>query len=159
MTARVKASSASSWTGSALHKLALLALPNTGATGPMLSDTVWAIWAIVAGPSFFPSWCFNIFCQVLRKPWRRMALVPIKTWTSYRQHLFCKSHPLKNGKRVLFREDKCKKAQPCVSSDARAQAHVSTSVNKKKQALLSDYINQCSSGTSAVIFTLLIDTN
>lgn len=34
-----------------------------------------------------------------------------------------------------------KMAQPCVSSDARAGAHVSPSVNTKKQALLSDYIN------------------
>lgn len=138
--------------------LAPLALPHTGATGAMLSDTVWAI---VTGPFyFFFSWCcFNIFGQVLRKHGRSVALVPIKNLVFIsQQHLFCKSRSLKNGKRVLFK-DKCKKVQPCVSSDARARAHVSTSVNKKKQAPLSDYINQRLSAPSAVIFTLLIDTN
>lgn len=81
-------------------------------------------------------------------------MVPVKTWT-----LYLGSIPFKMRSEFFSEKINAKRAQPCVSSDARAGARVSTSVNKKKQPLLSDYINRHLSATSAVIFTLLIDTN
>lgn len=105
--------------------------------------------------TFFFSRCFNIFSQLLEKPERSVPLVLIKTWTyisDLNRICFAKAIPLKIGSKFFSEKINAKKTQPCVSGDAKARAHVSTSVNKKKQTLLSDYINHHISATSAVIF-------